>query len=74
MNTSEYIIARLPKKSTLTPVDIAIALDLPCATKIYNAIEEGKLSAVVCGKKTIRISLAEAERWIRSLDTMFGAE
>ena len=69
MATCDDIIARLPNKPLLAPIDIAIACEMSTTLPIYTAIECGTLSAVRINSKVTRISRAETIRWLRSLDT-----
>lgn len=74
MATSDDIIARLPNKPLLAPIDIAIACGISTSLPIYTAIECGTLSAVRINSKVTRISRTEAIRWIRSLDSSTGTK
>lgn len=63
--TTQAIIAQLPKKSLLTPADLAAAYGLATAVPIIADIKVGKLAANSINGRYI-ISRAAAEAYIEA--------
>ena len=67
MNTSEFIISRLPDGPTVSPGDIQRAANLPTVSSVINAIQSGTISAVKIGGRYV-ISREAAISYIQSAE------